>query len=226
MKDIILYFLALTALGFEVLKFFRIIPTKVLNKILLSFIFICVMCCAFMFDLFCQIRLLCIILAPFIAYMAYIVSLLIVGTKFNKENLMLKKVHFDSRLKKKMNETLFKNLLSSSVEEVVYRAIIQFALAKLIGDMYVSAIIVCVMFTASHYKKDIAIVQILDVLFFSILISILFAVLTDVIFTIIIHITRNTFVIIQKYIVQQKKAERFKYLINMNYKENSGVTHE
>lgn len=221
-----LYLVAIAALGFEVLKCFKIIPTKCLRIMLLLHFILGVIYCVFMFNWFRNIRLLRLVLAPFIAYMTYLVSLLIVGTKFNKENLILKKVHFNSRLKKKMNEELVRNLLSSFVEEVVYRAVIQFALAKLIGDAYVSAIIVCVLFTAAHYKKGVAIVQILDVLFFSVVISVLFAILTDVIFTIIIHVTRNTFVIIQKYIVLQKKAERYKHLIKMNFKEKPEVTHE
>ncbi len=221
MKDVVLYFAAIAALGVEVIRCFKIIPSKSLRIMLPLNFFPCVIYCAFMFDLFHSIQLR-IILAPIISYITYSVSLLIVGTELNRENLMLKKVHFDFRLKKMMNKELIRNLLSSSVEEIVYRAIMQFALVKLIGNAYVPAIIVCLLFTASHYKKGVAIVQILDLLFFSIVVSALFAILTDIVFTIIIHITRNAFVIIQKYIAQQKKAERFKHLININFKRNSG----
>lgn len=221
MNEIVLYSIAAAALIFEILKYAGVFPAKHMIIILTAQLISGVVYCGFAFETASLFRLY-LLSAPFIAYATYLASLFIVGTKFNKENLMIKRVRFDSKLKPKIMSELLRNLLTSSVEEIVFRGIFQYALTKLIGNVYIPAIIVCILFTAVHYKKGIAIVQMLDILFFSIVISALFAIFTNVVFTIGIHIIRNAFVIIQKYIVQQKKIDRFNHLIRINNKEKTG----
>lgn len=221
MSDIVLYSIAIAAFAFEIIKYFKVIPAKYIRILLIIQLLSGVVYCVFAFDVLGLLGWY-LLSAPLIAYGTYLVSLLIVGTEFNKENLMVKRVKFDTKLQPKIKSELLRNLLSSSVEELVFRAVFQFALTKLIGNVYIPAIIVCLLFTAAHYKKNIAIVQMLDILFFSIVISTLFAIFTNVVFTILIHIIRNTFVIIQKYIVQQKKIERFNHIIRINNKKTGG----
>lgn len=221
MSDIVLYSIAIAAFAFEIIEYFNVIPAKYIRILLIIQLLSGVVYCVFAFDVLGLLGWY-LLSAPLIAYGTYLVSLLIVGTEFNKENLMVKRVKFDTKLQPKIKAELLRNLLSSSVEEIVFRAIIQFALTRLIGNVYIPAIIVCLLFTAAHYKKNIAIVQMLDILFFSIVISTLFAIFTNVVFTILIHIIRNTFVIIQKYIVQQKKIERFNHIIIFSNKKTGG----
>lgn len=221
MNEIVLYSIAAAALIFEILKYAGVFPAKHMMIILTAQLISGVVYCGFAFETASLFRLY-LLSAPFIAYATYLVSLFIVGTKFNKENLMVKRVRFDPKLQPKIKAELLRNLLSSSVEEIVFRAVFQFALTRLIGNVYIPAIIVCLLFTAAHYKKGIAIVQMLDIFFFSIVVSALFAVFTNVIFTILIHIIRNTFVIIQKYIVQQKKIDRFNHIIRISSKKTGG----
>ena len=221
MSDIVIYSAAIAALAVEILKYIGIFPLKYIKIVLLVQLLTGVVYCVFAFDVLGLLGWY-LLSAPLIAYGTYLVSLLIVGTEFNKENLMVKRVKFDTKLQPKIKSELLRNLLSSSVEELVFRAVFQFALTRLIGNVYIPAIIVCLLFTAAHYKKNIAIVQMLDILFFSIVISTIFAIFTNVVFTILIHIIRNTFVIIQKYIVQQKKIERFNHIIRISNKKTGG----
>ena len=221
MSDIVIYSAAIAALAVEILKYIGIFPLKYIKIVLLVQLLTGAAYCFFALDILSNFKWY-LLSAPLIAYGTYLVSLFIVGTKFNKENLMVKRVRFDPKLQPKIKTELLRNLLSSSVEEIVFRAILQFALTRLIGNAYIPAITVCILFTAAHYKKKIAIVQMLDIFFFSIVVSALFAVFTNAIFTILIHIIRNTFVIIQKYIVQQKKIDRFNHIIRIKNKEKTG----
>ena len=169
MSDIVLYYIAIAAFAFEIIKYFKEIPAKYIRILLIIQLLSGVVYCVFAFDVLGLLGWY-LLSAPLIAYGTYLVSLFIVGTKFNKENLMVKRVRFDPKLQPKIKAELLRNLLSSSVEEIVFRAVFQFALTKLIGNVYIPAIIVCILFTAAHYKKNIAIVQMLDILFFGTLI--------------------------------------------------------
>lgn len=223
MNEIVLYSICIVTVAVELLKYLNIIPLKYSKHVLSAQFVLCLAYCIFLYDTLSNFRLY-LVAAPFIAYITYLASLLIVGTNFNRENLLLKKVQFEPAIKKQKNVEIIRNFYTSTVEEVVYRAIFQYTLYVIIGNAYIPALIVIAVFTAAHYRKGIAIVQMLDILFFAVVIGVVFAVTENVVFTIIIHIIRNFCVIVQKYIVKQNKRNRFSHLMGLNQKNKNTQT--
>jgi membrane protease YdiL (CAAX protease family) len=84
--------------------------------------------------------------------------------------------------------------------------VIQYYLGQLIPLQPVVIFLSSAFFTVQHYRKKIAIVQMIDILIFSILISILFHFTQNLYFTILVHIVRNLLIILQKYINFDKHA--------------------
>lgn len=139
----------------------------------------------------------------------YVLSLLIVGTQMSKENLF----PVDSfRLKGKLKtafvrESLF-NIYSSTYEELLYRWFLQNALYLLTRSAVVSIVITSSLFFLVHVNKQIAIVQMADILLFSVAITLFFHWSINPIYCIIIHIARNQLIICQKYVQKNKDRKK------------------
>lgn len=143
------------------------------------------------------------------SYLLYLLSLLIVRTKFSKDNLLLTK---SLKLKGKLNSAFQKeslrNIYTSTFEEMLYRWFILNALCEVISLNIIGIVFTIALFTAVHYHKKIAIVQMLDIFAFSCAITIFFYFTVNPIYSILIHILRNQFVISQKYIDTQKERQK------------------
>ncbi len=135
-----------------------------------------------------------------IAYLMYVLSLLIVGTELNRANLLFTHRITNPKLRHYRKKELLRNLLSSTSEELIYRGIVQYYLNLLIPFPLPVIILSSAFFTAQHNNKKIALVQMIDVAVFSLLITILFQSTQSIYFVTVVHIARNYFIILQKYI--------------------------
>ena len=167
---------------------------------------------------FFELNIIYFIFSAPIAFLLYIISLFIVGTKLNKSNLLLFDVmKLKSKLKKSYTKESLNNIKTSIYEELLYRSSIQYAIFQLTSNIWLTIIISSVYFTLIHYKKSIALVQMIDIFIFSILITIVFQTSNNIIFVIFIHILRNSLVISQKYVFAFKIQKKIA-LISENIK--------
>lgn len=165
------------------------------------------------------------ILAFIIGYLTYILSCFIVGTKFNKYNLLFINIwKFKGNLRKKYHIEYSQNILKAFLEEIVYRGILQTILGELLNSQIIAAIIVTILFVIMHNLKKMALVQILDLIAFSVIISAIYGAFSDLIMVSIIHITRNWYIINQKYsdyFMEEKRKEKILKIIRRNNHDQS-----
>lgn len=166
---------------------------------------------------FLKFNVLILLLSILIAYLTYIVSLIIVGTKLSKDNLIpIDCFKIPDKPKKFfVNETL-RNILSSTYEELFYRWLFFNAIHEITNMWLVATILTIALFFAVHLKKKMALVQKIDILVFSIIITLIFYFTVNPIYCIVIHIIRNQLIICQKYMAADKHNKKMEqYLRKM-----------
>ncbi len=163
---------------------------------------------------FASFNVLFVLLTPVVAYLSYCISLVIVGTKCSKENLIPTGCFkLDPKLNKMFRRESADNLYYASLEELLYRWFIQNALYEISGSAIVSIVISAAIFFAIHLNKKIAIVQMIDIFVFSVIITLFFHWAVNPLYGIVIHIIRNQLIICQKYaFVQKENEKKAKYL--------------
>ncbi len=171
------------------------------------------------FEDFLSFNLIIILVCPAAAYLTYLISLFIVGTKFEKKNLIpFECFRYKGKLFRMFRNESLRNIISSTYEELLYRWFLFDAVSLLTKNTIISACISAVVFFAIHINKEKAIVQHLDILAFSILITVFFAFTKNPIYCILVHIMRNQLVICQKYVYikqeNDRKLELFKIFRN------------
>lgn len=171
------------------------------------------------FDSFLAISLIILFVCPVAAYLMYFVSLLIVGTKFEKKNIFpFECFRYKGKLFRMFRNESLRNVFSSTYEELLYRWFLFNAILLLTRSSILSVGITAAVFFAIHINKEKAIVQHIDILVFSFFITVIFAFMRNPVYCISIHILRNQLVICQKYIsIKQendRKLELFKIIRN------------
>ena len=171
---------------------------------------------------FTSFSILFALLTPVIAYLSYYISLVIVGTKRSKENLIPTgcfKLH--PKLNKMFRKESIDNLYCASLEELLYRWFVQNALYEISGSALVSIVVSTAIFFAIHLNKKIAIVQMIDIFVFSVIITLFFHWVINPLYGIVIHIIRNQLIISQKYaFVQKENEKKAKYLQIVKARKN------
>ena len=142
------------------------------------------------------------------AYVCYGISLFIVGTRFSLPNLFffpLKDMQGEMRTAYRKESLM--NIFTSLYEEFLFRGLFQVTVFQITKSSILTVLISCLFFALSHYHKRIAIVQMLDILVFSLIITILLELTQDIWICILLHIFRNFFIINQKYVylIQRKR---------------------
>ena len=168
---------------------------------------------------FRSINPIIILVCPVAAYLTYLISLFIVGTKFEKKNLIpFECFRYKGKLFQVFRNESLRNVFSSTYEELLYRWFLFNAVSLLTKSSFLSAGVTSVVFFAIHINKEKAIVQHIDILVFSIFITVFFAFTRNPIYCIFIHILRNQLVICQKYVYikqeNDRKLELFKIIRN------------
>ncbi len=145
------------------------------------------------------------------SYLVYLLSLLIVGTKFNAENLLLKRTfHLQEKRKHAFVRESLRNLYSATYEELIYRWFLQNALYEATHSAILSILITIVVFFTVHLNRKIAIVQKIDIFTFSVFITVFYFWTINPIYCIIIHILRNQLIICQKHVAAQIQDEKMR----------------
>lgn len=151
------------------------------------------------------------------SYLVYLLSLFIVGTKFNADNLLLKRTfHLQGKRKHAFARESLRNLYSATYEELIYRWFLQNALYEATHSAILSILITIVVFFAVHLNRKIAIVQKIDIFTFSVFITVFYFWTINPIYCIIIHILRNQLIICQKHVaaqIQDKKMRNYMKLL-------------
>ncbi len=161
------------------------------------------------FEDFLSLNLIIILVCPAAAYLTYLISLFIVGTKFEKKNLIpFECFRYKGKLFRMFRNESLRNVVSSTYEELLYRWFLFNAISLLTKSVLLSGMITSVSFFAVHISKEKAIVQHIDILAFSILITVFFALTKNPIYCISIHILRNQLVICQKYVSIKQENDR------------------
>lgn len=163
---------------------------------------------------FASLNIIFVLLTPVVAYLSYCISLVIVGTKCSKENLIPTgcfKLY--PKLKEMFRKESIDNLYHASLEELLYRWFIQNALYEISGSAIVSIVISTAIFFVIHLNNKIAIVQMIDIFVFTVIITLFFHWTINPLYVIVIHIIRNQLIICQKYaFVQKENEKKAKYL--------------
>ena len=158
---------------------------------------------------FRSINPIIILVCPVATYLTYLISLFIVGTKFEKKNLIpFECFRYKGKLFRMFRNESLRNIISSTYEELLYRWFLFDAVSLLTKNTIISACISAVVFFAIHINKEKAIVQHIDILAFSILITVFYALTKNPIYCISIHILRNQLVICQKYVSIKQENDR------------------
>lgn len=158
---------------------------------------------------FFRFNVLMLLLSILVAYFTYIVSLVIVGTKLSKDNLIpIGCFNIPDKTKKFFIDESLRNILSSTYEELFYRWLFFNAIQEITNMWLVSAILTIALFFAAHLKKKMALVQQIDILVFSIIITLIFCFTVNPIYCIVIHIIRNQLIICQKYVAADKHNKK------------------
>ena len=145
------------------------------------------------------------------SYLVYLLSLFIVGTKFNAENLLLKRTfHLQEKRKHAFVRESLRNLYSATYEELIYRWFLQNALYEATHSAILSILITIVVFFTVHLNRKIAIVQKIDIFTFSVFITVFYFWTINPIYCIIIHILRNQLIICQKHVAAQIQDEKMR----------------
>lgn len=153
-----------------------------------------------------------ILLIP-VSYLLYIVSNFIVGTPAKKIFVFLNVFSLDKKNKQSFFKETLNNIISSSIEEVIYRGILWELLSLLLLPKFFIAIITAMLFFLVHLFRKIYFVQAIDILLFSIFIT-AFMYLTNNLFVIIaIHFLRNIHIIIQNYSEIDRRNKRIRNII-------------
>lgn len=159
-----------------------------------------------------------VIFAPFISYLFYVLSCIMVGRKLSKFNLMFSSLYpLSNQIKKKYIKESLRNTYNASIEELIYRAAGFYFLNYCIKNTFLSMIIITIIFTFAHNLTKMYLVQKLDILVFSLLITLVYILSENILLVILIHILRNQFVIMQKYNDLNrdiKRAEQFGNILN------------
>lgn len=151
-----------------------------------------------------------LIVALVIAYGSYVLSLLVVGTKLSLKNMFpISKKSF-LYAKKELIFTTY----TSIMEEFTYRGVFEYALIQITENVLLSIAITAILFFCVHLKKETPIIQLLDILLFSIIICAFFGITKNLVSVIIIHIIRNALVILQKRITIITSKNRFLHIAN------------
>lgn len=151
-----------------------------------------------------------LIIAPLIAYVCYVLSLIVVGTNLSVKNIFPFSKKSFLYAKKEIGVTTY----TSTMEELTYRGVIEYALMQITENILLSVVISTILFFCAHLKKKVPIIQLLDILLFSIIISVFFATTKNLVSVIIIHIIRNALVILQKRITIITSKNRFTHIAN------------
>lgn len=158
---------------------------------------------------FFEFNVLTLFLSILIAYITYIVSLIIVGTKLSKDNLIpIDCFKIPDKPKKFFINESLRNILSSTYEELFYRWLFFNAIHEITNMWLVATILTIALFFAVHLKKKMALVQKIDILVFSIIITLIFYFTANPIYCIVIHIIRNQLIICQKYVAADKHNKK------------------
>lgn len=166
--------------------------------------------------------------AILIAYLLYLLSCFIVGTKFNKENLLFSNIKkLNNPLKKFYIKESFENIYKATIEEILYRGLFQLTICELgfKGSHILAMILTIVYFSFMHPLKKYAIIQKLDLISFAIIITFIFELSNSLVMVSIIHILRNWFIINQKYsdywIEEKRKKQILKFIRRKNHENKS-----
>lgn len=156
------------------------------------------------------------------AYLLYILSLWVVGTRMSKENLLPIDIN---RLSGRIWDSFVResslNVLSSTYEELLYRWFLQSAIYELTESAVAAIVVTAALFFLVHVNSKIAIVQMVDILLFSIAITLYYQWSINPIYCMIIHIARNQLIISQKYIqAYNDKQKMAKYMRILQKKED------
>ena len=158
---------------------------------------------------FIKFNVLMLLLSILIAYLTYLVSLIIVGTKLSKDNLIpIDCFKIPDKPKKFFVNESLRNILSSTYEELFYRWLFFNAIHEITNMWLMSTILTIALFFAVHLKKKMALVQKIDILVFSIIITLIFYFAVNPIYCIVIHIIRNQLIICQKYVAADKHNKK------------------
>ncbi len=169
--------------------------------------------------IFKKLEIIHFIIAIPLAYVSYLISLFIAGTKYSKSSLLFAGLKtFDKKTKKLLAKEIFINFKISASEELIYRGVIQYTVYTITNNIYFTIVISAIYFAACHYRIDRFVIQYMDIMGFSIIITILFQVTTyDVWLVIIVHTFRNLFIICEKYAHYNKTQKR---LLQLSKKMN------
>lgn len=163
-------------------------------------------------------------LALVIAYILYLVSLFVVGTKLSYANLFPTKAYtYRGTIAGRFRKESVLNLFYSTYEELLYRWFIQNALFLLTNSALISVGITIVLFFSIHIRKQRAVVQLIDIFIFSTAISLWFYFVPNPIYGCAIHILRNQLIINQKYIeLGETQIKKNKYLYMLRSNKSNG----
>lgn len=160
-------------------------------------------------DAFTEFNLWLLLFSVVFAYGLYFVSLVIVGTKLKKENLIpIGCFNLLPKLSECFAGESYSNIYHASYEELLYRWFLQTILYELTGSAVLSIAITALLFFAVHLDGKIAIVQMIDIFVFSVAITVFYYYTVNPIYCIVIHILRNQLVISQKYVAKQKEQDK------------------
>ena len=163
--------------------------------------------------IFTRFYILLLILSFPLSYLCYFLSLVIVGTKLNTENLLfftlkdLKGPSLHTYLK-----DIFRTFYHSAIEELIYRGIFQIAVYQFTGNVPIAVLLGSLLFAFAHFKKTRPFVQMIDLTVFSIMITLAFQFSQNIWFCIFIHAFRNIFITNQQYGSVLKKRNRTKQI--------------
>lgn len=161
------------------------------------------------------------ILSVVLSYFAYFLSLFIVGTKLNRDNLYpILVVKLNKNILNALIKESVRNIAYSTYEEFLYRWFFQNVLYELTNNSVVSICLGFLSFFLVHLDKRIAIVQMLDIFAFSIIITLWYHFTCNLGTCILIHIIRNELIICQKYNKLQLDMNRRDKIFNMLKERN------
>ncbi len=161
------------------------------------------------------------VLSVVLSYLAYLLSLFIVGTKLNRDNLCpILVVQLNKNILNALIKESVRNIAYSTYEEFLYRWFFQNVLYELTNNSVVSICLGFLSFFLVHLDKRIAIVQMLDIFAFSIMITLWYHFTCNLWTCILIHIVRNELIICQKYNKLQLDMNRRDKLFKMLKERN------
>lgn len=157
-----------------------------------------------------------LVLSIILSYLVYLLSLLIVGTKLNRENLCpIYETKFSKTIRKAFIKESVGNVVISTYEELLYRWFFQSILYEMTNNSTVSICFGILFFFLVHLDKRIAIVQMLDILAFSIIITLWYHYTCNIWTSVLIHVVRNELIICQKYNKLQRNMNRVDLYFNI-----------